>query len=114
MRATFGMSSVLGYIVRLQAREFAVRMAFGATRRAILGMILHRGARLAVSGLVTGGIVAALAAILLRNMLPGMKLPGPETWLGVPLLLLAITVSAGYLPARSLLKENLSSVLRHE
>lgn len=114
IRAAFGMYSLLGYVVQLQRREFAVRMAFGASQRDVLMLLTRRGLRLAVSGVVVGVLVAIVAGRLLRSFLTGADGVPLAGWLAVPCLLAAITMAAAYLPVRRLLGTSLATMLHEE
>lgn len=114
IRAAFGMYSLLGYVVQLQRREFAVRMAFGASQRDVVMLLTRRGLRLAVSGLVVGVLVAIVADRLLRRLLTGADGVPLAGWLVVPSLLAAVTMAAAYLPVRRLLGTSLAVMLHEE
>ena len=80
--AALGIVGVVGFMVATRTRELAVRMALGATRRRVLGMMLTDVVKLVVPG-VAGGLV--IGAVLIRVMQDVMGTPlavGP-TPLGV-------------------------------
>ena len=58
--SALGLYAVLSYVVSERMRELGLRMAFGASRSHILGMVLQRALLLGVTGIVAGGIVSSL------------------------------------------------------
>src|SRR5262249_33300746 len=73
--AAIGIHGLLSYTVSTRAREIGVRMALGAQRRDILGMITVHGIRMAVAGTVLGGVLAYAAGRTLQSLLAGVS-PG--------------------------------------
>jgi predicted permease len=98
--AALGLFSVVALDVTHRAREFAIRMALGATRHSILGGVLARaGARVAV-GVGLGLSGAALASRGLRGLLFGVAPHDGTTYAAVLVVVLAAVTVAAYLPAR--------------
>ena len=95
-----GLYGVLSYAVSQRTREIGVRMALGAERSAVMGMVVAQGARLAVLGLVVGVGGAVLLSRLLRELLYGTPPLDPLTYGGTAVLLLSVGLLASYLPAR--------------
>jgi ABC-type antimicrobial peptide transport system permease subunit len=62
--------------VATRTREIGIRMALGADRRAVVGMVLRKGLRLAI-GMLIGLALAAASAQLLRSMLLGISTTDP-------------------------------------
>jgi putative ABC transport system permease protein len=75
-------------------------MALGAQRRDVLTLILWQGMRLVLVGLLIGIPVAALAAQGLTALLFGINPLDPITFVGVPLILIGVTVAATMTPSR--------------
>jgi predicted permease len=98
--AAVGIYGVLAYMVGQRSREIGLRMALGAARADILKLILRRGAVLAAAGVTAGVILAAAGAGMMASLLYGVRPHDPAVFLVVPLVLLAVAVLAGYLPAR--------------
>ena len=97
--ASIGIYGLITCSVQQRAREIGIRLALGATPRAVRNMVIFDGLRLAVVGM-SGGIIAALALTrFLRHLLFGVTSLDPVTFLAVPLLLMAVTLIAVWIPA---------------
>ncbi|MBS1876070.1 MAG: ABC transporter permease [Acidobacteria bacterium] len=94
-----GLYGVISFSVNQRSSEMAVRMALGADRGDLLRLVLGEGMRLAVAGVLLGLGLAFVVARGLSRLLYGVGTADPATFLGVPLLLLAVTALAIYLPA---------------
>jgi ABC-type antimicrobial peptide transport system permease subunit len=70
--ASVGLYAVMSFSVNQRRQEFGVRMALGADRRAIVGMMLHRGGRQIALGLTLGFALAFVLATVGRGVLGGM------------------------------------------
>jgi putative ABC transport system permease protein len=98
--AAAGIYSVLSFHVTRRAHELGVRLALGAPRRHVLGLMLTMGGRLVVTGLAIG-IVASLASMrLLRSQLFGVQPADPIAYAVVSVLLGFVAFAACYIPAR--------------
>jgi predicted permease len=98
--AVIGTYGVLAYDVAERTREIALRLALGATPRAVTLMVLRRTARLALSGAVIG-IAASLALTrVLTKSLFEVTPNDPATLATVVAAILLVALAAGYLPAR--------------
>src|SRR4029077_293040 len=98
--AAIGIYSVLAYSVRRRVQEIGVRMALGAQRRDILGLILGQGAKLALIGAGIG-IAGALALTrLMSSQLFGVSPTDPITFISVSALIVLVALLACYIPAR--------------
>lgn len=98
--SSVGLYGVLSYLVSQRTREIGVRMAVGASRSQILGLILGKATRLTVFGLLIGGVGAFAMTRLMSGLLFGIKAADPLTFLLSPLLLAVIALMASYIPAR--------------
>jgi putative ABC transport system permease protein len=112
--AAVGIYGVVAYFVTRRTREIGVRMALGATPRAVLGMTLAEGVRPALLGIVLGGVGAALATRLLQGQLRGVAATDPLTFGAVALILLAIAGAATLVPAWRATKVNALEAMRAE
>jgi len=98
--AAAGIYSVLSFHVTRRTHELGVRMALGAPRRHVLGLMLTMGARLVLIGLAIG-IAASLASTrLLRSQLFGVQPADPLAYAAVAVLLGLVALVACYIPAR--------------
>ena len=98
--AAAGIYSVLSFHVTRRTHELGVRMALGAPRRHVLGLMLTMGGRLVLVGLAIG-IAASLASTrLLRSQLFGVQPADPLAYAAVAVLLGLVALVACYIPAR--------------
>jgi ABC-type antimicrobial peptide transport system permease subunit len=112
--AAIGVYGVIAYLVVERRREFAVRLALGATRGQVGGLVLLEGARLTLLGAAMGLAGAALCARLLGGMLYGVRPADPVTYLAaVPVLVLA-ALAACLWPVRGATRADVLEVLRAE
>jgi macrolide transport system ATP-binding/permease protein len=98
--AMVGLYSVIAYGVVQRTREIGVRIALGATRHEILGLVVRQGLVLTGIGLVIGTALAALAANALRSQLIGVAPLDPVSFVGAVVLLSVVACAACALPAR--------------
>ena len=107
-----GLYGVLAYSVGLRRQEIGVRMALGAGRTSISGMVVRDGLRLSLLGLAIGLGAAALGTRFLESLLYGVGTRDPLTFLAIPALLLGVTAFASWLPARRAAGTDPATVLR--
>jgi putative ABC transport system permease protein len=112
--AAIGIYSMLSYSVVQRLHEIGIRMALGAERRDVLGLMLGAGCRLVAVGLVIGITGSVLLAKVLRSEVFRVPETDPAAILGVTVLLGAVALLACYLPARRAAKLDPVSALRHE
>jgi ABC-type antimicrobial peptide transport system permease subunit len=98
--ACIGLYGVMSYDVARRTREIGVRMALGAQRRDVVGLVLRETMLLVVIGVITGLSAAMGATRLIASLLYGLTPNDPLTIGLASLLLLAVAALAGYLPAR--------------
>jgi putative ABC transport system permease protein len=97
--AAIGIYGVLSYVVSQRRQELGIRLAIGAGRRRVLGMVLASGLSLAVIGLVAGLGVAALVLPALSTLLYGVDPIDRMTFMITPAVLLVVAVAAASIPA---------------
>ncbi|HET9767315.1 MAG TPA: ABC transporter permease, partial [Thermoanaerobaculia bacterium] len=107
-----GLYGVISFAVAQRTREIAVRMALGAPRRQVLGMVLRRVAGLSGAGLVLGLAAAVVLARVLAGRLFGVSAHDPATFASVAALLALAALAAGYVPARRAARVAPASSLR--
>ena len=98
--ASVGLYGVMAHGVTERTREFGVRLALGASRRAVLQQVLRRGSGLAVSGAALGLGGAVALALVMRSLLFGVSALDPLNFLAAAMLLFGVALAASYLPAR--------------
>jgi len=98
--ATVGIYGVISYAVMQRTREFGVRVALGAQRRDVVGLVLAEGGRLAVIGVAIGVGGAILLTRLIRTLLYEVTPTDAQVFVGVSLGLAAVALVASYVPAR--------------
>jgi putative ABC transport system permease protein len=108
------MYGVISYTVAQRTQEIGIRMALGAERRNVFGMVLGQGARVAGLGIGIGLITAFGATRLMANFLYGVQPTDPLTFTAVSLLLVGIALLACYLPARRATRVDPIVALRYE
>src|SRR5205823_4068380 len=99
--AMAGIYSVLSYLVSRRTREIGVRMALGAQRADVLGLILRTGGRLVGVGIVIGIFASLGVARLLGSQVQlfGVTAADPLSFLGVVVLLIVVAMTACVVPA---------------
>jgi ABC-type antimicrobial peptide transport system permease subunit len=112
--AAIGVLGVLAFTVSQRTREFGVRLALGARREQVLGMVLKEGAALAVAALVVGAVAAAALSRFLVDLLFGVTTMDLATYVVVGLTLSAVAVLAAYVPARRATRVDPMEALRSE
>ncbi len=98
--AAAGIYSVLSFHVTRRTHELGLRMALGAPRRHVLGLMLTMGGRLVLTGLVVGVAASVASTRLLRSQLFGVQAADPLAYAAVIALLGLVTLLACYIPAR--------------
>jgi len=112
--AAIGIFGVLSYSVALRTREIGIRIALGAERRDVLGLMLAMGGKLVLLGLVAGIAVSAVIAKFVRNEVFEVSATDPVAIAGVVLLLGATAFLASFLPALRAARLDPTNALRHE
>ena len=112
--AGIGIFGVLSYHVSQRTREIGVRVALGAGRREVVGMVVGRASRLVGIGLAAGLGLALGAGQLLRSQLIGVGPRDPLTYLAIALLLALVALGASWLPARRAARVDPMVALRYE
>jgi predicted permease len=112
--AMIGVYGVMSYSVSRRTHEFGIRMALGARRGEILGIVLRKGLKITLVGLLFGLAAAIAVARLLGGFLFEVNLLDPVTFSGVILLLLGVATAACYLPAHWAAQVSPAAALRDE
>jgi ABC-type antimicrobial peptide transport system permease subunit len=112
--AAVGTYGILSYLVTERRREIGIRMALGANRGSVLGMVLGQGMLLAVAGVVIGVIGALVVNRVMTTLLFGVEPTDPITIAGVVGAIGSVALLACYLPARRATLVDPMLVLRDE
>jgi predicted permease len=98
--AALGTYGVLAYAVTQRTREIGIRVALGAGRANVLGLVLRRGLTMAAIGIAIGTAAAALATRSLQTMLFEITPLDTRAFAAVAVGFFAVALIASYLPAR--------------
>jgi predicted permease len=110
--ATAGVYGVKSYLVSRRTREIGIRMALGANRRDVLGMVMRESAGLTLAGLAVGLPIALMMGKLLGTILYDVSSFDPLVFVTAPVVLAAASLAASYIPARRATRVNPLSALR--
>jgi putative ABC transport system permease protein len=112
--ALVGVYGVMACVVAQRHHEIGVRMALGAQRSQVLGLILGRTMKLSGVGIALGLLAAFALTRLLRGLLFEISPTDPITFVAVPCVLIAAALAGGWLPARRAAKIDPMEALRAE
>ena len=112
--AVVGVYGVLSHLVTQSTHDIGVRMALGAERGRILGMVLRQGMELTGVGIVLGLAGAALLTRAMANLLFGVSSTDLATFSAVPVVLVATAAIASYIPALRATRVDPVTALRDE
>ena len=112
--ASIGLYGMMSYGVVQRTTEIGIRVAFGAVSKNILQLVLKRCFRLALMGIIIGLVLSIPAGIIMASQLYNVSWIDPLSYGSVVLLFLAVTLLAGYIPARRATRINPLTALRNE
>ena len=112
LMASIGLYGVTAYAVSLRRTEIGIRMALGATRASVVGLVLGRVSRLVAAGLVVGLVIGAWASRFVSTLLYGLEPGDPVTLVAAAATLALIAALAGWLPAHHASRLDPTRVLR--
>jgi ABC-type antimicrobial peptide transport system permease subunit len=105
---------VKSYVVSRRMREFGIRIAIGAQPRALLWQVLREGGRITTIGIGIGLLLAVGAGQFLQGILYGVNGIEPVVLVTAPLILLAASLVASYIPALRATRVDPTVALRSE
>ncbi len=97
--ALVGFYGLLSYTVAQRTAEVGVRMALGASRRAVVAMVVGHGLKLTAAGIGLGLVLALLLTRVMASFLYGVRPVDPATFAAVPALAVAVALLASLSPA---------------
>src|SRR5262249_7187637 len=109
-----GTYRVVSEYVAQPTYAMGVRVALGATRGSIFSLVLGQSLRLVISGLAMGILASLAITKMLAGFLYGVTARDPFTFLTVAVLLIAVALLAGFLPARRAASVDPVTALRAE
>jgi putative ABC transport system permease protein len=112
--AALGIYGVISFIVSERTRDIGIRLALGAQRGKIMGMILRQGLGLATAGAALGLVGSVIVSHLMAGLLFGVSPTDLLTFAGVTLVLTAVALAACYIPARRAMRVDPMIALRYE
>ncbi len=112
--AAIGLYGVTSYLVGSRLREIGIRMALGATRKRILGLVMRQTALSMGLGLGAGIVISRLLTPLMAHLLYGISPTDATTFGSVALLLLLVGIAGTLIPARRALQVHPRSALESE
>jgi putative ABC transport system permease protein len=112
--AMIGLYGTFSYLVTQRQSEFGIRMALGATRSSILGLVMRDLVAVLAGGLAAGILISLAATRVLQQMLFGLGPRDTTTMLLAAGVLTAVALVAGYLPAHRATNVDPMVALRYE
>lgn len=112
--AAIGVLGVLAFTVSQRTKEFGVRMALGAKRRQVLGMVLGEGVALTAGALLVGAAASAYLSGFLVDLLFEVSGTDFRTYAIVAAILAAVAILSAYLPARRATRVDPMEALRSD
>jgi len=112
--AAVGLYGVMAYVVTQRSQEIGVRVALGAEPRDILRLIVGQAMKLTAVGLAVGIALALGLTRFLESLLFAVSPTDPATFVGVTVVLLAVSIAACWIPARRAVRVDPVTSLRHE
>jgi predicted permease len=107
-----GVYGVMAYFVSTRTREFGIRLALGATRRGVVKLVLDQAVHITLIGLLAGVFIVSVASRVIQSRRFDFMPNEIETWVAVPLLILAAGVAAGVIPAARAARVNPNAALK--
>ncbi len=112
--AALGIYGVITYSTTNRTQEIGIRMAFGASRSSVEGLVVRDGLRLTAAGVLIGLLAAAASTRVLSAILYGVSATDFVTFLSVTLVLLGVAFVASYIPARRAARLDPLTALHHD
>ena len=112
--AAVGLYGIIAYTVARRTHEIGIRMALGAGRKEILGLVMRRAVLLTAAGIAIGLVTAFAVTRMIESLLFEIDPHDPLTFAGIAALLAVIALVASYLPAFRATRVDPVVALRYE
>jgi len=112
--AAIGLYGVMAYVVSRRTREIGIRVALGADRGTLLGLVMREAATMAAMGIAVAAPVALGLAQLVRTELYGVGPWDPVSVMAAVVVVTGVALLAGYVPAARATRVHPGLALRHE
>lgn len=109
-----GIYGVLSYVISQRTKEIGIRMAMGASTRAVTNLMLKQSMRLALIGAITGSVLASGMSKILASALVMINTFDAAAYLGGVTLVLAACAAAAYFPSRRASRIDPLTTLRYD
>ena len=112
--STVGLYGVISYAVRERTQEIGIRVAFGAARKRIVGMVLKQGLSLTIAGVGIGLVGSFFITRVISSLLFGVTPTDPITFVVISFVLTGVATVACLVPARRATRVDPMVALRME
>ncbi len=112
--ASIGIYGVMSYTVAQRTRELGVRVALGASRQSVLGLVMRQGVTITLIGVVIGLVGAFGLTRLIATQLFSVRATDPATFATVTVVLVAVAIAATLVPALRATRIDPLTALREE
>jgi putative ABC transport system permease protein len=112
--SAIGIFGVMSYTVSRRTQEMAIRMALGANGRDVLLLVLREGLRVTLVGIAIGVVAALALSRVMADYVYGITATDPLSFASAAVVLVAVALLAGYIPAHRATRVDPIVALRHE
>ena len=112
--AMIGLYGVISYIIAMRRNEIGIRMALGASRHNVMGIVLRQTLALLLLGVGIGLLLAVAATNGARTLLYGLSPSDPLSLIGAAFFLALVALAASFWPAYRATRYDPMNALRYE